>query len=142
MTAADLSDGFRAGERAPRLVLRFAVFTAVGLALAAGAIVAVVRQAYTVQAERQAIDRTRFTVDSVLVERLHASDLAAPVSAMRRRQLDHLFASRVLLHDAVAGTLYGATGRVTYSTHHRLIGTRVRSSRDVETALSGQVASR
>ena len=142
MTAADLSDGFRAGERAPRLVLRFAVFTAVGLALAAGAIVAVVRQAYTVQAERQAIDRTRFTVDSVLVERLHASDLAAPVSAMRRRQLDHLFASRVLLRDAVAGTLYGATGRVTYSTHHRLIGTRVRSSRDVETALSGQVASR
>ena len=43
----------------PRLVLRFAVSTAIGLALAAGAILLVVRHFNTVQAERAATSQAR-----------------------------------------------------------------------------------
>ena len=139
--AADPSGALRAGERAPRLVLRFALVTAAGLTLAAAAILVVVQHAYTLQAERHAIERTQLTVEGGLAERLRPSDLAAPVKGTRRRQLDRLFASNVLGSDNLVGTLYSSSGQVTYSTAHRLIGTR-NPRRTLETALGGEIASR
>ncbi len=128
-------------ERPPPLVLRFAVCTAVGLALAGGLILVVVRQAYTLQAERHAIDRARLTSDAVLASRLHAADLAGPVPTARRAQLDRLFSETVLPHGILAVTLYGSNGRITYATDHRLIGTRDRVRAQMRPALTGHVAS-
>ncbi len=142
VTASDPAAALRAGARAPRLVLRFAVATAAGLTLAAAIILIVVQNAYTLQAERHAIDRTRLTVAAVLADRLRPSDFTRPVSASRRRQLDRTFATRVLGDDIVVGTVYGPTGRITYSTDPRSIGSRDPSRVDIGRALSGQVASR
>jgi diguanylate cyclase (GGDEF)-like protein len=140
--AADPSGALRAGERAPRLVLRFALVTAAGLTLAAAVILVVVQHAYTLQAERHAIERTQLTVQGVLAERLRPSDLAAPVKGTRRRQLDVLFAGKVLSSENLVGTLYSPSGRVTYSTAHPLIGARNRTRTDIQTALEGRIASR
>jgi len=79
----------------PRLVLRFAVCTGIGLALAAAAILLVVRHFDTVQAERGATAQARVLARTVLRESLQASDFERPDSA-RRAELDELFANRVL----------------------------------------------
>ena len=58
----------------PRLILRFAVCSAVALALAAGAILLVVRHFNTVQAERAATSQVRVVASAVLSGALVASD--------------------------------------------------------------------
>src|SRR5688572_23403659 len=60
-------------EGAPRLVLRFAVVTAAALALAAAAILLVVRHFDTVQAERAATSRARVIATAVLTGSLLAT---------------------------------------------------------------------
>jgi diguanylate cyclase (GGDEF)-like protein len=101
---------------APRLVQRFAVFTALGLAAAAAAILIVVRRADTAQAEQQAIGRARLAAEAALDSELRTADLAAPVSSKRRTELRRLFRSRVLLEGITGAMLIGNTGRVTFST--------------------------
>ena len=59
-----------AREAAPRLVLRFAGFTALGLALAAAVLVVVVRQESTAQSQHQALARTRFATEALLKQEL------------------------------------------------------------------------
>jgi diguanylate cyclase (GGDEF)-like protein len=105
-----------ARERIPRLVLRFAVFTALGLAAAAAIILIVVRQADTAEVERQAIGRARLATEAALNRELRAADLAAPVDVKRRRTLDRLFRTRVLLEGIRSATLYGPDGSVAYTT--------------------------
>jgi diguanylate cyclase (GGDEF)-like protein len=100
----------------PRLVLGFIVFTALGLAAAAAAILIVVRRADTVQAEQQAVGRARLAAEAALDNELRAADLASPVSRERRQELDRVFRSRVLLEGVTGAMLVGRTGRVTYST--------------------------
>jgi diguanylate cyclase (GGDEF)-like protein len=129
------------GERAPRLVLRFAVFTALGLAAAAAAILIVVRHSDTVQAERAAIARARLTAEAVLYGQLHASDLVGPVSKERRLTLQRLFRERVLRDDIDAATLYSSRGLVTFSTEPGLVGERTSSPERLEEALAGSVVS-
>jgi len=104
-----------ARERPPRLALRFAVLTALGLAAAALAILVVVRQTSTAQAEREAISQARFASEAILEQELRAADLAAPVSAARRGRLDRLFRDRLLLEGIQDITLYRSDGRATYS---------------------------
>jgi diguanylate cyclase (GGDEF)-like protein len=106
----------------PRLVLRFAVCTCVALALAAGAILMVVRHLVTVQAEHAATAEARVLADSTLRGLLVASDFGGPVEASRRTQLDQLFRTRVLDDGVLLVELYARDGTVTYSTDHRLIG--------------------
>ena len=107
----------------PRLILRFAVSSAVALALAAGAILLVVRHFNTVQAERAATSQARVVAGAALRGSLVASDFAGPVLEPRRSALDELFERRVLDNGVVLVNLYAADGTVTYSTDHRLIGT-------------------
>src|SRR5207237_6378236 len=80
----------------PRLVLRFAVCTCVALALAAGAVLMVVRHLVTVQAEHAATTQARVIANSALRGSLLPSDLERPVSASRQAALDELFQSSVL----------------------------------------------
>jgi hypothetical protein len=58
----------------PRLILRFAVYTAIGLAFAAGAILLFVRSYVTSQSENSVRYHARFVAEVALGDRLQASD--------------------------------------------------------------------
>ena len=107
---------------APRLVLRFALYTAVGLALAAAGILLSIRQHGIAQAEHSVAFHARFVADSVLGDQLRPVDFDQPVRGQRRAALDQLFRSKVLVGGTLGATLYGPKGRITYSTDHTLIG--------------------
>jgi diguanylate cyclase (GGDEF)-like protein len=108
----------------PRLILRFAITTCVALALAAGAILMIVRHLVTVQAEHAATTQARVLASSTLRGSLTSSDFAQPVTGQRRAQLDELFRANVLDEGVLLAELYAPDGTVTYSTDHRLIGRR------------------
>ena len=136
--AAKLPAFTSAREGTPRLALRFAVFTALGLAVAAAIIIFVVRQADTAEVERQAIGRARLATEAALNRELRAADLAAPVDMKRRHGLDRLFRTRVLLEGIRSATLYGPDGQVTYATDRTGTGARV-SDPHLLQALGGAV---
>jgi diguanylate cyclase (GGDEF)-like protein len=123
----------------PRLVLRFAVSTCIALALAAAAILLVVRHFNTVQAERAATSEARVISSSVLRGSLLASDFARGVPEPRRSTLDRLFENHVLAEGVLLVKLYAENGTVTYSTDHRLVGTREPSIEHIREALAGTV---
>jgi diguanylate cyclase (GGDEF)-like protein len=123
----------------PRLVLRFAVSTCIALALAAAAILLVVRHFNTVQAERAATSEARVISSSVLRGSLLASDFARAVPASRRTALDRLFEEHVLSEGVLLVKLYGKDGKVSYSTDHRLVGTRDSTTEHIREALAGIV---
>jgi diguanylate cyclase (GGDEF)-like protein len=123
----------------PRLVLRFAVSTCIALALAAAAILLVVRHYNTVQAERAATSEARVISSSVLRGSLLASDFERPVPAPRRSTLDQLFEDHVLAEGVLLVKLYGRNGTVTYSTDHRLVGRRDPSTEHIREALAGTI---
>ncbi len=129
-----------AKDRPPRLVSRFAIFTALGLALAGAAIVLVVRQADMVRSQRQAISRARLAAEAVLKYELRPADLKAPVSTRRQRALDELAEARVLVEGIHDVTVYSADGRVTYSTEGSLVGLRL-PGKYVKEALTGVAVS-
>jgi diguanylate cyclase len=116
--------GARGEERPPRLVLRFAVVTAVCLGIAAAAILVAIRHVNLRQAERSAAEQTRLLAEAVLSEGLRGSDLKAPVGDTRRAQLDALLDRRVLRPSAsiLRLRLVRADGLVTYSTDPAEIG--------------------
>jgi diguanylate cyclase (GGDEF)-like protein len=111
-------------EDPPRLVLRFAVCTCVALALAAAAILMVVRHLVTAQAERSATTYVRVIANSTLRDSLQSSDFEGPVRASRQAALDKIFQARVLDEGVLLAELYDKSGRVTYSTDHRRDGRR------------------
>jgi diguanylate cyclase (GGDEF)-like protein len=123
----------------PRLVLRFAVSICIGLALAAAAILLVVRHFDTVQAERAATSEARVIASSVLRGSLRASDFERPVPVPRRSELDTLFEDDVLSEGVLLVKLFAANGLVTYSTDHRLIGSREPDRAHINEALDGTV---
>ena len=127
----------------PRLVLRFAVCTCVALALAAGAVLMIVRHLVTVQAEHAAATQARVIADSALRGSLTEADFRAPVTASRRAQLDQLFRTKVLAEGFLLVELYARDGAVTYSTDHRLVGrTPTGQLVHIREALTGTVTGR
>ena len=126
-------------EGPPRLVLRFAVCVGVALALAAGAVLLVIRHVNTVQAERAATSQARVVASALLSGSLTAGDFERPVSGARLGELDELFETRVLESGVLRVNLYSPDGLVTYSTDHRLIGTRAPEPTHLEEALAGTV---
>ena len=100
--------------RSPRLVLLFAVLTALGVAAAAAVILVVVRQADAARAHDAARDRARFAARAVLAPSLRPSDFNA-VSSARTRWLDRFVRRRVLIEGMREATLYGRQGRQVYS---------------------------
>ena len=121
----------------PRLVLRFALYTAVGLALAAAGILLFVRQHGIAQAEHSVAFHARFVADTVLRDELTARDFARPVTRERRAALDKLFRSEVLVGGTLGATLQAPDGRVTYSTNASLIGRRAGAAgKEVQTTVA------
>jgi diguanylate cyclase (GGDEF)-like protein len=110
-------------QKPPRLILRFAVSTAVLLSLGAFLILLFVRQHAISQAESAAVFHSRFVVRSVLGDRLRPGDFSGPVNADRTAMLDSVVQSDILVGDSRALELYTRNGRITYSTNKRQIGT-------------------
>jgi PAS domain S-box-containing protein len=108
--------------RPPRLILRFAMYSALALLLAGAGILWFARHAAESRSEREVLERTQAT--SLLVnDRLQPSDFAGPVSSARRTELDSMF--RPLLGgEFVRVKLWSVDGVVTYSTDPSLIGSR------------------
>src|SRR5690348_5809638 len=109
-------------ERAPRLTLRFVLWTALGLTVAAAAVCALLHQTLARQAEGDAVGRSRLTADVVLGAALRERDFTAPVAGARLAQLDQLFRRAVLVEGTVRASLYDKHGDVVYSTDRGLIG--------------------
>ena len=93
------------------------------------------------RAEQTGRFHTRFVADSILRDRLRASDFAGPATGARRAQLDALAHRELLPGGALRANLYGPGGRVVYSTDHALIGTRPDEPDTVLGALRGRLAS-
>jgi signal transduction histidine kinase len=113
--------------RPPRLVLRFALYTAIGLALAAAAILWFFRQDALDRAQHEAAARARTLAYTTLPDTLVPADLERPVSSARRAELDELVVRRVLVEGAgvLRVNLVSPAGTVTYSNEHSLIGRSV-----------------
>jgi PAS domain S-box-containing protein len=106
--------------RPPRLILRFAVYTALALLLAGVGILWFARHAAESRAEREVLEHASFASDA-FADRLHADDFQRPVDDVRRAELDKLFIS-TLGREIVRLKLWSPDGTVTYSTDHSLIG--------------------
>jgi diguanylate cyclase (GGDEF)-like protein len=102
-------------RRSPRLVLRFALFTGVSLAVASVAIFVMVRGFVTAQARAAVEQNTRLVVEAVLSRELEPTDLQRRPSATRRRQLDRLFRERLMVGDVESAALYSRTGRLLFA---------------------------
>lgn len=127
-------------RRAPRLVLRFAVSSAIALALAAIAIIGFFRHDATERAQDAVGLRARTFATTVLRAGLEPTDFQAPVGKKRRKALDELFARQVLVEgsDALRVTLWNPDGTITYSNEHPLIGSSETGSEAVRRALAGE----
>jgi diguanylate cyclase (GGDEF)-like protein len=124
-------------DKLPRLQLRFAIYTAVGLAFATAAILIFVRGYATVQAENSVKYHAKFLSSITLGDRLEPKDFAEPVSSTRRTELDLLFRRRVLIDGTVRATLLSPDGIITYSTDSALIGKRAAGAGELERTLVG-----
>jgi PAS domain S-box-containing protein len=125
-----------APKRPPRLVLRFAAYSAIALALAWTAIFWVVR--------REAEDRGRqqvahYATDAAarIAPSLTDSDFAGPVSEARRAELDAVF-ERELVGNLLQMTLWTPQGVVAYSTDHAEIGETADQTAELQAALAGR----
>jgi diguanylate cyclase (GGDEF)-like protein len=128
-------------ERPPRLVLRFALLTALCLGAGAAAILLFTRHLHTLQAEKAAAQHAELVVETVLADKLQASDFAAPVGAERRSKLDRLARRNVLGTGAVLVTLSRFDRVVTYSTDPTMIGRRLASEARTKEVLEGTLTS-
>jgi diguanylate cyclase (GGDEF)-like protein len=132
-------DGFWSeADRLPRLQLRFAIYTAVGLAFATAAILIFVRGYAMVQAENAVKYHAKYLSSITLGDRVQPTDFATPVRDARRTELDLLFRRRVLVDGTLRATLLSSDGVVTYSTDTALIGKRAAGAGGLERTLAGE----
>jgi diguanylate cyclase (GGDEF)-like protein len=127
--------------RPPRLILRFALSTAVLLSIGAFVILVFVREHAISQAESDAVFHSRFVVRSVLGDRLRPSDFARPLNENRVATLDSVARSDILFGDSRALELYSPTGQVTYASGDGVVGTiPTDAPRALSTLTTGDVA--
>jgi diguanylate cyclase (GGDEF)-like protein len=115
------------GLQPPRLILRFAVLTGLGLAVAGACIFVLVRGFIVKQQDDSVMSRARFIAQVVLAKEVRPSDFGT-LSHQRVAGLDAVFNRQVLVDGVTRATLYSRSGRVTYSTAHVLIGRRTADS--------------
>ena len=106
----------RADSRQPRLLLPFALYSALLMALVGAGMFVFVKRTATDRAERHVTDQAQLIADAVLNQAFAAGDFDAPVSPQRRTELNTFFANKVLDEDIVEAHVFGPTGRVVYST--------------------------
>ena len=121
-------------SRSPRLVLRFAIYSAIALLLAGAGILWFAQHAAESRSEREVLERAQ-TTSMLLADRFQRSDFEGPVSATRRAELDHIF-SHVIGGEVVRVKLWSQDGTVTYSNDPTLIGDHD-SSEELASVLAG-----
>ncbi|HXG76126.1 MAG TPA: hypothetical protein VNJ53_06120, partial [Gaiellaceae bacterium] len=130
-----------ARERAPRLVLRFALVLSLSLALASAVILVVVRHFALSEAERAATRHASLVASALLQREVEPRDLARPVAGARRRELDAVFRPLVRTEDVLGIRLVRHDGLVTYATDRRGAGTTGSAALAAEAA-GGTIVSR
>jgi two-component system, sensor histidine kinase and response regulator len=125
----------RTADGPPRLVLRFALYSAIALLFASLGILWFVRHEAQQSAEHEVGQRARLIANG-LSHNLRPSDFSGPVDGSRRAALDEL------IHDQLMGgvvriKLWSPGGTVTYSNEHSLIGTGEADLDDLALALNG-----
>ncbi|HSE82795.1 MAG TPA: PAS domain S-box protein [Gaiellaceae bacterium] len=124
-----------APKRPPRLVLRFAVYSAIALALAWAAIFWVVRR----EAEergRELVAAHAINIATRTAPALIAQDFAGPVTEARRAELDAVY-ERELIGNLLRIKLWSPAGVVTYSSTPGLIGEEIDDSARLAAPLAG-----
>src|SRR5687768_16009373 len=102
--------------------MRFAIYGAIALVLAAGLGLWLARETATEEARENAYLDTRAIADRLAGDDLASLALQRPVGGEERIDLDELFRQQTLDDGIVRVTLYDRNGRITYSTEHLLIG--------------------
>ncbi len=128
------------GQRAPRLVLRVALFSALTLGIGAATLLVFIRHFERSRAEETATLHAS-VVAQVVVDRLRPSDLGAPLTPARRGDLDRLFAARVLDDVTLSAAIATPDGRIAYSTRGKDTPSYVSSRELLGDALAGTVGS-
>jgi len=123
-------------ERPPRLVLRFAIYSAIALLLAGGGILWFVRHETQARAEREVAARAG-RVAYRLGQRLTPDDFAGPVSGRRRAAFDEMLESE-LSGGLLRVKLWSRKGVVTYSNAAVLIGRTAGERGELDEALAGR----
>ena len=129
----------RRGE--PRLVLRFAVITAISLGAAAAALILLTRHLYTVEAERAAAHHAQYVSQSVLGHELAAVDFRRPSTGARRSELDRVLSEKVLLEGTLGVALVRPDGTIVHASDHASIGRPAPRPDRVRDALAGTITS-
>jgi PAS domain S-box-containing protein len=125
-----------APKRPPRLVLRFAIYSAIILALAWVAIFWVVR-GEAEERGRQQVAQHAVEVGARIAPSLTDADFAGPAPPARQEELDAVF-ERELVGNLLRMKLWTPEGIVAYSTDHAQIGERTQDPADLQQALAGQ----
>ena len=125
-----------ASPRPPRLVLRFALYSALALLLAGLGILWFVRHEARARAEDDVTNRVTMAAAEVAPE-LRPSDLRQPVTGARLIALDELFRPQ-LRNGIVRVKLWRADGLVTYSNDRTLIGSRLGDAEEFQDVLHGR----
>jgi diguanylate cyclase (GGDEF)-like protein len=129
-------------NRPPNLVVRFAVITALCLAVGGATILAFTRHLDLEQAEKHAAQGAQVYATGLLSRDLRADDVRERVSGARRAELDRLLETQMQTDGTLRVALTRSDGLITYSTDHQEIGQpAVELDRIVE-ALSGTITSR
>ena len=134
--------GAGSAEGPPRLVLRFALYAAIGFALAAVAVLLLVRHFTTAQAERAATLHAQFVASSVLTDRVEVADFTETINPRRRARLDEWF-ERFVLNDGntLVADLVARDGTIVYSNDAARIGTRTEQFELAQQTLEGALVS-
>ena len=125
-----------APKRPPRLVLRFAIYSAISLALAWVAIFWVVRSEAEERGRQQVADHA-VEAAARIAPSLTDAYFAGPVSPARQAELDAVF-ERELVGNLLRMKLLTPKGVVAYSTDHAQMGERTEDTADLQAALNGQ----
>ena len=128
------------GQRTPRLVFRVALFSALTLGIGAATLLVFIRHFERTRAEETATLYASVAAQAV-VDRLRPSDLAGPISATRRDELDRILTARVLDDGTPASAIAAADGRLVYTTEGAGAATAPLSRERLGQALGGTVAS-
>jgi PAS domain S-box-containing protein len=123
-------------ERPPRLVLRFAFYSAVALLLAGAAIFWFVQAKAVEQAERELVQHASGIVAGVS-DQLRPTDLEEPVDDLRRRELKEALRTELRSGD-VRVKLWSPDGVLTYSNDHSQIGMLTGEPTDLARVLMGE----
>jgi signal transduction histidine kinase len=124
-------------ENAPRLVLRFALYSGAVLLAAGLAILWTVDHEITARARHAVEVQGQTIVQQSLRGRLLPSDFKAPVRGRRLAQLDELFRREIFTPGVIGTRLVNRGGTITYAARHQLIGTKVPYMRDLAAVFAG-----